>query len=173
VLFSGLNLSLFAGEAALVTGPNGVGKSSLLRLIAGLLEPAAGELKVAGRLALTDSRDALDREATVAQALSFWAKLDGGGDVPSALVAIGVAHLADVPVRMLSSGQRQRGNLARVIASGADIWLLDEPSNALDVAGVAQLEAAITAHREGGGIAVIASHLPLNVPNAQHVVLGG
>lgn len=169
-LFSGLSLSLNAGGAALITGPNGTGKSTLLRVIAGLLRPSAGVVKVEGALALADSRDALDDELPLAAALGFWARLDGSAK--SGLAAMGIAHLATVPVRMLSSGQLQRGALARVIASNADIWLLDEPSNALDTDGVALLEAAIASHRAAGGIAIVASHLAIALPDSQTLVLG-
>jgi heme exporter protein A len=171
-LFAGLSLALDPGEALMLTGPNGAGKSSLLRIMAGLLGVTAGTVQRAGSLGLVDGRDALDREATVANALGFWARIDGGGDLAGALSAMGIGHLASVPVRMLSSGQRQRAALARLIVSGADIWLLDEPSNALDSAGVAQLEAACAAHVERGGIVAAASHLSLTLPNAQRLELG-
>jgi heme exporter protein A len=171
-LFKYLSFTLTPGDAALVTGPNGIGKSSLLRLIAGLLEPAAGALTVTGRLALASDAGALDGRKPLATALGFWASLDGGGDVAAALAAMGIEHLADVPVRILSTGQKKRAVLAGVIACGADIWLLDEPTNGLDTASIALLEAAIAQHRAGGGIAVVASHQDLVLPGAQQIVLG-
>ncbi len=170
MLFSGLELALEGGAAALVTGPNGVGKSSLLRLIAGLLTPFAGTVAVTGKIALADEALALDREQPLAAALGFWARLDGG-DVAAALVALGIAHLAEVPVRILSTGQRKRAVLARTLASNAEIWLLDEPGNGMDAAALDRLAAAMAAYRAAGGIVVAASHQPLDLPGAIEVPL--
>lgn len=173
-LFAGLSLTLEPGGAALVTGPNGAGKSSLIRVAAGLLKPAAGRIEVAGERALLAEAAALDPEASVARALGFWAALDGRRDaVAAALDAVGLASLAPVPVRMLSTGQRRRIGIARVVASGAPVWLLDEPANGLDQAAVELLESLIAAHRAAGGIALVATHLPVEVPDAQNVVIGG
>lgn len=173
-LFSGLSLSLGPGDAALVGGPNGSGKTSLLRLVAGLLAPQAGTVAREGRTAFAGEQSALDRERPLAAALRYWARLDGGGrdDVARALDAMALAPLADVPVRMLSTGQRKRAALARIIAGGADIWLLDEPANGLDREAQRHLEAAIAGHRAGGGIAMVATHQPLDLPGAVPVTLG-
>jgi heme exporter protein A len=170
LLFEHLSLTLAPGGAALLTGPNGAGKSSLLRLIAGLLPAAAGRVFVAGRLALQDERLALDLELPLARALGFWAALDGG-DASTGLAAMRLDQLAEIPVRMLSTGQRRRAALARVIASRADIWLLDEPASGLDCDSAGGLDAAMAAHRALGGIVVAASHQPLGLVDAQAVIL--
>lgn len=174
LLFEDLDLALGPGEAALVTGANGTGKSSLLRVIAGLLPPAAGEVSAKGRLGWLGDTAALDPRLTLAKALGFWARIDGRstGDVATALERMAIGGLAEVPVRMLSTGQRRRAAIARVLASGADIWLLDEPASGLDDAALAALDGAIAGHRGGGGIAVVATHQPLAIDPAVTVALG-
>ena len=173
VLFDTLDLRLNAGEAALVVGPNGTGKSSLLRVAAGLLAPAAGSVTTTSTIALSDESLALDENLPLARALLFWARLDGGGthDVERGLTAMGLAGIAEVPVRLLSTGQRRRASLARVVASGAPLWLLDEPGNGLDVAALDLLAAVIRAHRAGGGAVLAASHQPIGLDDAQEVRL--
>lgn len=163
MLFRGVSLTLGPGESALLTGPNGVGKSSLLRLCAGLLPAFAGTVDRRGGIALADERLALDMDLPLATALAFWAQLDRAGPdaVSAALDAVALTRLADVPVRMLSTGQRKRAMLARVIASHAPIWLLDEPGNGLDSASTDLLGAAVATHLASGGIVVAASHQPL------------
>ena len=169
LLFEGVDTALAAGDALLVTGPNGTGKSTLLRIVAGLLPPLAGTVDHAGGLALaTADSDALDLRLPLAAALGYWARLDGTADrVAPAMAAMGIAPLADVPVRMLSTGQRKRAVLARTLASGAGLWLLDEPGNGLDADGLERLAAAMAAHRTAGGIVVAASHQPLGLADAQ------
>ena len=169
LLFEGLSLRLDAGGAAVVTGPNGAGKSSLLRLAAGLLRPAAGHVE-AGSRALLAEQHALDPDLPLARALGFWARLDGG-NVQRALASVDLVHLADIPVRLLSTGQRRRAALARVVASGADMWLLDEPATGLDAAAVARLEMLVAEHRADGGAVLVATHQPLNLPDARQVAL--
>jgi heme exporter protein A len=174
LLFKDLSCRLDAGGAALVRGPNGVGKSSLLRIIAGLLKPYAGTINRGGRLALADEAHALDPRQPLGRALGFWAAIDGAGAaaVEQALAVMAIAHLADVPVRMLSTGQRKRATLARVIASGADVWLLDEPANGLDTSSLALLDGAMAAHRARGGVILAASHQPLGLAGAQQIAIG-
>ena len=170
LLFEGLSLTLGPGEAAVATGPNGAGKSSLLRLAAGLLEPSGGTVE-AGAVALADDRLALDERRTLRAALGFWARLDDG-DARAAMATMGVGHLAEAPVRILSTGQRKRAALARVIASGAALWLLDEPANGLDVEGMELLTAAMDAHLAADGAILAATHQSLGLADARIVALG-
>ena len=155
LLFEDLDLELGPGQALHVAGPNGSGKSSLIRLAAGLLRAERGRVESAG-VALADDAPALDRELPLAQALRFWAAPIGG-----AMEALGIADLWSVPVRLLSSGQAKRATLARVAASMAPLWLLDEPLNALDTDGTERLSGLIKMHRAGGGAVVAASHQSL------------
>lgn len=168
VLAKGLDLELGPGNAALVTGPNGAGKSSLLRIAAGLLRPFSGKVEREGTTAFLGEAHALDPELPLAHALGFWAKLDG---VEPALETLGLHRLADVPVRLLSTGQRRRAALARVVAMRAELWLLDEPANGLDRDGVALLERLLLAHRALGGAVVVASHQPITLPDAAGIAL--
>ena len=174
LLFEGMSFALAPGEAALLTGPNGAGKSSLMRIAAGLLPASAGSVERDGGIAFAGEAAALDARLPLATALLFWARLDGAGrrDVEAALDAMGIANLAQVPVRMLSTGQRKRAALARVIAGKAAIWLLDEPGNGLDSAALDRLGAAMADHRARGGIVVTATHQPLLLPGALEIGLG-
>ena len=162
-LFSGVSFSLKAGESLLLTGPNGIGKSSLLRLLAGLLPPAGGTINRSGRVALADENAALDPGMPLDRALGFWARMDGVDreSLSKAIASLGLEKLATVPVRMLSTGQRKRATLARVLASGVPVWLLDEPGNGLDNVSLAALGQAMAGHVKGGGVIVAASHFPL------------
>jgi heme exporter protein A len=167
VLFEKLSFSLEPGGAVLVTGANGAGKSSLIRVAAGLLRPAAGAVEGEPARALLTEAVSLDQELPLAKALGFWSRLDGRTDaVADALTALGLSDLADIPVRLLSTGQRRRAAFARVVASGAPVWLLDEPANGLDVAALVLLETAIAAHRASGGVVLVASHTPIALPSA-------
>jgi heme exporter protein A len=173
LLFEGVGFALVAGEALLVAGPNGAGKSSLLRIVAGLLPPSAGRIEREGRVALAAEAAALDGERPLRAALGFWAGLDGADAtrLDHAMAAMALEPLSDVPVAMLSTGQRKRAVLARTIASGADIWLLDEPGNGLDTAALERLAAAMDAHRASGGIIVAASHQPIGLTPTREIRL--
>jgi heme exporter protein A len=166
LLFEGLSLRLGPGGAALVTGPNGVGKSSLIRLAAGLLRAAAGRVERAGA-ALADEHLALDERQSLGKALAFWTP-----DGAAGMAAMGLGHLQQVPVRILSAGQRKRAALARVVASGAPLWLLDEPASGLDEDGLARLDSAMSAHRSAGGAILAASHQLLALAGAEEIALG-
>jgi len=168
ILFRGLSLSLDAGQIVHVAGPNGIGKSSLIRILAGLLRPYAGTVERAGGLALSDERLALDGHQTLENALGFWRKIDRSQG-PAA--DYGLANLLDVPVRFLSTGQRKRAALARIGASGAAIWLLDEPLNGLDQHWSCMAQVAINAHCSAGGAVLIASHQPLAIEQVKTVQL--
>ena len=179
MVFAGLDFAVAAGGALLLTGPNGSGKSSLLRLMAGLIKPYAGRLEYDGQritedpalhreiVAYLGHHDAIKPMLTVGESTRFWAGLRGRSDrAGAAMAAMDLTDLADVAGRFLSSGQRRRTALARVIAGAAPVWLLDEPTVGLDVKSIAALEAALAAHRAGGGIAIAATHAPIALPGA-------
>jgi heme exporter protein A len=170
LLFEGLDLELRAGDAALVTGPNGAGKSSLLRVAAGLLHPSSGKAERAPP-ALADEHLALDERLPLGKALAFWAQVDRG-NADAGMEAMGITHLAEVPVRMLSTGQRKRAALARVIAANRPLWLLDEPANGLDADGLVRLAEIIADGRNKGRAILAASHQPIGLDDHQTVALG-
>jgi heme exporter protein A len=166
-LFADLDLDVGPGEAVVVSGPNGSGKSSLLRALAGLLPPAAGTIERPGRIAYLGHDNALKTDRTLAAELGWWARIDGG----ECRLALGLEALAEVPVRMLSAGQKRRAALARVLASRAGLWLLDEPGAGLDAASGALLAAEIGAHRSAGGGVVMASHGETRIDGARELSL--
>lgn len=174
LLFENLSLTLERGDALWLRGPNGTGKSSLIRVAAGLLRAAAGTVERHERCALIDENAALDTELPLRRALDFWARIDtvDGHSVDRAISEMALAPLAEVPVGMLSTGQRKRAAMVRVIASGAPIWLLDEPANGMDDAAQARLVAAIAKHRANGGAVLLASHFPLGLGDLAELDLG-
>ncbi len=170
LLFEALDLVLAPGDAALVTGPNGIGKSSLLRLAAGLLKPTAGRVALSSA-ALADDQLALDERLPLARALGFWAAFDGGNAI-TGMERMGLLELADVPVRLLSTGQRRRASLARVISSDRPLWILDEPANGLDPDGLDRLAAVLAEARRSGRAILAASHQPIGLDGGLEVRLG-
>jgi heme exporter protein A len=174
-VFAGLDFAVERGEALAVTGRNGAGKSSLLRLIAGLLAAARGsislqggdnELSLAERCHFLGHRDAIKPSLTVMENLQFWRDFLGGESgepVNASLDAIGIGHLASVPASFLSAGQRRRLGLARLVAVRRPVWLLDEPTSALDTQAQALLAALMTAHLRSGGLIVAATHDALGI----------
>ncbi len=177
-VFGGLSFAGAGGDAIELRGPNGAGKSSLLRLLAGLLHPAAGAVVWGGgdgvsRPALTycGHRDPVKAWLTVREQLAWWRDLEGGGVVEEAGEAMGIGPLLDVAGGLLSAGQRRRLALARLAIADAPVWLLDEPTVSLDEEGSALLKAMIGRHRARGGLAIAATHRPLGLPDARTVTL--
>ena len=184
-LFSGLNFQVNAGEALLVVGPNGAGKSSLLRAIAGFLSLGAGAFKLEGgdpELSLCEQThylghaDGLKGALTAGENLSFWAGVLGGETGREswlrALTRLRLTHVADFPVRALSAGQKRRVALARLAVAPRPIWLLDEPTTALDVAAQGLFAELMREHLAGGGLIVAATHAPLGLEGAKTLRLG-
>ena len=169
LLFRGLNLALAPGQACHVAGANGIGKSSLIRILAGLATPFAGSVERCGTIGLLDERHALDPHLPLGAALAFWQQMDGPAD--NALVELGLGRLLDVPVRYLSTGQKKRAALARLLGQNAPVWLLDEPLNGLDREAVGLVEALVARHCAAGGIALVASHQPIAVPGMARIAL--
>ena len=173
-VFSGLDFDAAAGEALAVTGRNGAGKTSLLRLIAGLLAISGGSIGLEGgdgELTLPEQahylghRDALKPSLRVAENLMFWRDFLGGEafDTGATLAAVGLDHAAHLPAAYLSAGQRRRLSIARLLAIRRPIWLLDEPTSALDAAGQSLFAGLMADHLGRGGLIVAATHAPLGI----------
>ena len=188
LVFQGLGFAVSPGEALVLAGANGSGKSSLLRLMAAIARPAEGRLTWDGapvaddpdahraRLLYVGHADPLKPALTVAENLAFWAALRAGrraadSAIAAALEAFGIGRLAGVPGRYLSAGQRRRVNLARLAASPVDLWLLDEPTTALDAAASECLRRLVAAHRAQGGMVVASTHSDLGLDGARQLVL--
>jgi heme exporter protein A len=177
-VFAGLGFEIGGGDALALLGPNGSGKTSLLRLIAGLIRPAGGVVAWDGAPIAADTEahaarthyvghlDALKPQLGVAENLRLWTALKTGGDggaIEPALAWFGIDRLAGLPARLLSAGQRRRLALARLLAAAAPLWLLDEPTVALDRSAIAALERAIAAHRAKGGLVVVSTNVDIGI----------
>jgi len=173
VLFRGLSFSLGETKALQVIGPNGTGKSSLLRILAGLLRPFEGKVECNRQMALLDERLPLDGDLSLGRALRFWCDVDGIGFLAreSAADDLGLTNLLDVPVRYLSTGQRKRAAILQSNSRMAGVWLLDEPLNGLDVDAAAEFQQRVAAFLAEGGIAVIASHQAFDVAGLERLHL--
>ena len=185
LVFTGLDCRLPAGGALILSGSNGSGKSSLLRLLATLLAPEAGRLLWGGAPVMRDAAryraqihyvghlDATKPALSPREMLRFWAALRGCATpaIEPALAAFALGGMADRPCRWLSAGQRRRLALARLVAAQAPVWLLDEPNTALDGDGAARLAALIADHRAAGGRVAIATHQPIALGDAAFVML--
>jgi heme exporter protein A len=189
LVFTGLSFRLPAGGALVLTGANGSGKTSLLRIVATFLAPAAGRLlwgaepvaadlaRYRAQLDYVGHQDGLKPDLTPRETLAFWAALRGVSRrrapplLDIALAAFALEGVADWPCRWLSAGQRRRLALARLIAAPAAVWLLDEPTSALDRDSQWRLEQAIAAHRGAGGRVIVASHAPNGITGADMILL--
>ena len=163
LLFRELSLDLSAGDVLHVTGENGTGKTSLLSILAGLLSPYSGEVSHEGAIGMLDERPALDPDQPLGEALRFWQQVDGCAGPAETISAMELAPLLEVPVRYLSTGQRKRAAMARLLCQQAPIWLLDEPLSGLDDRAQARIAETVSAHAAAGGIVVLASHQPIAV----------
>ena len=187
-VFEGINFAVAAGTPLLLTGANGAGKSSLLRLIAGLIRPdhgtvaiqgGDGELTVGEQAHYLGHLDPLKGALTAMENLVFWLRFlnaEGASNDREAaersLDTVGLGDLADVPAGYLSAGQRRRLSLARMVAVPRTLWLLDEPTTALDAASQERLDGLMRTHLVDGGLIVAATHGPLGLPGAQELRLG-
>jgi heme exporter protein A len=182
-VFTDISFAVSSGEALIVTGRNGAGKSSLLRTIAGLLHAAQGrltledgdpELSIGEQAHYLGHQDAIKPSLSVAENLHFWAGFFGApsDDVEGPLAAVGLATLATLPAAYLSAGQRRRLSIARLVAAKRPIWLLDEPTSALDTAAQSRLTELMRAHLTGGGFIVAATHGPIGLDGTLELRLG-
>jgi len=167
-LLEALSLHLTAGQALILRGPNGSGKTTLLRTLAGLQPPLAGSVDLPpDAIAYAAHADGLKATLSVRENLAFWAAIYGGGDVEGAMARMNLRDLADRAALNLSAGQKRRLGLARLLVTGRPVWMLDEPTVSLDAASVALFADVVRAHLAAGGLALIATHIDLGLPEAQ------
>lgn len=167
-VLSGLSLTLGAGDCLILRGPNGSGKTTLLRSLAGLSPLRAGRLRIdPDAVAFSGHLDAVKPQLSVAENLIFWDAVFGAGQAEAALARFDLGPLRDRPAAFLSAGQKRRLGLARLCLSGRPIWLMDEPTTALDRDNSRLVEEILTEHCSGGGLAVVSTHLDLDVPGAR------
>ncbi|MDQ7069459.1 MAG: heme ABC exporter ATP-binding protein CcmA [Rhodobacterales bacterium] len=172
-VLQGVNFTLASGAALILRGPNGIGKTTLLRTIAGLQPPLCGGINLEHEaMAYAAHSDGLKSTLTVIENLTFWAQVFGTGTIDTAMVAFDLLPLADRPAGALSAGQKRRLGLARLLVTGRPIWVLDEPTVSLDVDAVALFVAAIRAHMQSGGSALIATHIDLGLTEAKVLDVG-
>lgn len=184
LLFSGLHFAVSSGEALVVTGPNGSGKSTLLRIIAGLLVEAEGMLRLEGAPATFEGLtaaahylghlNAMKPVLSVDENLHFWQSFNGRGQysIAEALEHVSLGEIGHLPFGYLSTGQKRRVSIARLLVSDRPVWLLDEPTAGLDKASEEQFAALMRAHLSGGGIIIAATHLPLGLEGSKELALG-
>lgn len=170
----GVNFTLAGGEALILRGPNGIGKTTLLRTVAGLQPSTEGEILAdPDSIAYAAHADGLKGALSVRENLRFWREVFGGPEIIPALEAMNLTTLADRPAAMLSAGQKRRLGLARLMVTGRPVWVLDEPTVSLDAGSVALFADAVRAHLAQGGAALMATHIDLGLPEARVLDLGG
>ncbi len=167
-LLEGVSFALDPGQALVLRGPNGCGKTTLLRTLAGLQPALTGEIDLPPEaMAYAGHADGIKATLTVTENLAFWAAIYGTSGVAAALERLNLRALADRAAQNLSAGQKRRLGLARLLVTGRPLWVLDEPTVSLDTASVALFADVVRAHLEGGGMALMATHIDLGLPEAQ------